>query len=327
MKKTLFSLLALLMLVVIATQSSFAFSNETNWYLHTDGYYYLSSSARTIDTSTIDNLSIEYALIDSKTGSITQDYRSVLIRKNDTLVVIVTVAGQSSNYKLIHNGVELYSVTSNLSGGTSSKVRYLASTAVEKVNVTFNVSGGQSQVSNLVVDKGTIINKPTDPTKNGYIFDGWFNEETLFDFTKPVTQNLVLTAKWILIDQEAPVPVETYSVTFNLNGGSNPGSSIKNLSNIVSGAKINSVIDPIRPGYEFLGWFTDDATKFDFETPVTKNLVLIAKWKQGTSVEPLPNPTPVEDVTNWFTDNLVYVVMGLVVIFGFSILFGSKKKR
>ncbi|KJY65137.1 RCC1 repeat domain protein, 2 domains [Bifidobacterium polysaccharolyticum] len=40
--------------------------------------------------------------------------------------------------------------------------------------------------------------RPADPTKDGYLFDGWFigNTSVAYDFNQPVTDNLTLTAKW-----------------------------------------------------------------------------------------------------------------------------------
>ena len=39
-----------------------------------------------------------------------------------------------------------------------------------------------------------------DPTRDSYQFDGWFIGQVAYDFSKPVTQNLTLTAKWTLKD-------------------------------------------------------------------------------------------------------------------------------
>ena len=39
-----------------------------------------------------------------------------------------------------------------------------------------------------------------DPVRDGYQFDGWFIGQVAYDFSKPVTQNLTLTAKWTLKD-------------------------------------------------------------------------------------------------------------------------------
>jgi len=62
--------------------------------------------------------------------------------------------------------------------------------------VTFNSNGG-STVNNITgVESGTTINKPADPTRNNHTFDGWFDGNTLFVFTTPITQNITLTARW-----------------------------------------------------------------------------------------------------------------------------------
>ena len=43
---------------------------------------------------------------------------------------------------------------------------------------------------------GRIQRPSPDPTREGYQFDGWFTGNIAYDFSKPVTQNLTLTAKW-----------------------------------------------------------------------------------------------------------------------------------
>ena len=37
--------------------------------------------------------------------------------------------------------------------------------------------------------------------------------------------------------------------------------------------------DPVRNGYWFAGWYTADGTLYDFETPVTEDFVLTARWR------------------------------------------------
>ena len=46
-------------------------------------------------------------------------------------------------------------------------------TAVTKYTVTFNVNGGSS-VSAQSVETGKLVTKPVDPTREGYIFAGWY---------------------------------------------------------------------------------------------------------------------------------------------------------
>jgi|GEM_PF-4318688 len=69
--------------------------------------------------------------------------------------------------------------------------------------VAFNAMGGSDVASQTVVSGGSAT-KPGDPTKSGFIFDGWYtsNDEgatlsdTAYDFTTAVTSNLTLYAKW-----------------------------------------------------------------------------------------------------------------------------------
>ena len=54
----------------------------------------------------------------------------------------------------------------------------------------------RSPVSALKVDKDGRIPKPADPTKEGYIFDGWYYNGELFDFNTKVTGDIKLEARW-----------------------------------------------------------------------------------------------------------------------------------
>lgn len=68
-------------------------------------------------------------------------------------------------------------------------------------SVGFNPDNGDP-VTSLIVDGGTAVAEPADPTKAGYTFDGWYNGTSAWTFTTPVTESMVLTAGWTRI----PVP-------------------------------------------------------------------------------------------------------------------------
>ena len=53
-----------------------------------------------------------------------------------------------------------------------------------------------------VLPSGTAALKPDDPTKDGYIFIGWYDGDTAYDFSQPVIGDITLTSKWIKIDSE-----------------------------------------------------------------------------------------------------------------------------
>ena len=69
--------------------------------------------------------------------------------------------------------------------------------------VTFDSNGG-SAVTAQTVPSGSTATKPADPTKDGYTFKGWYNDDTAYDFTAPVTANLTLVAQW----EEIPVIIK-----------------------------------------------------------------------------------------------------------------------
>jgi uncharacterized repeat protein (TIGR02543 family) len=91
------------------------------------------------------------------------------------------------------------SVTVSSSSGSSSTTYY---------KVTFNTNGGSSIDSISKVAKNTKITEPTDPTKDGYDFVGWFKDSSLtneFDFSSRITSSVTLYAKWSLDDDMGDV--------------------------------------------------------------------------------------------------------------------------
>ena len=63
--------------------------------------------------------------------------------------------------------------------------------------VTFDAANGTASTK-ATVKEGEAVAKPADPTKEYYIFDGWYNGDVAWNFnTGKVTANVTLTAKWI----------------------------------------------------------------------------------------------------------------------------------
>ncbi len=72
------------------------------------------------------------------------------------------------------------------------------STATPTYTAQFDTNGG-SAVDKVKTDKNGKIEKPADPTKEGYIFVGWYSDSKLtkpFDFSAELTANSTLYAKW-----------------------------------------------------------------------------------------------------------------------------------
>ena len=83
------------------------------------------------------------------------------------------------------------------------------------------------------------------------------------------------------------------TISFDSNGhGSAPSSQT-----VYSGYKATKPADPSASGYTFAGWYTDSActSTYDFNTAVTSNITLYAKWTVVSTTEPesdKPTETP-----------------------------------
>ena len=65
--------------------------------------------------------------------------------------------------------------------------------------ITFDTQGG-SKIEPIKIKAGATITLPNNPTKEGYIFDGWYLSDALveeFNITKTITGDITLYAKWI----------------------------------------------------------------------------------------------------------------------------------
>lgn len=141
--------------------------------------------------------------------------------------------------------------------------------ANKKYTITFDSDGG-SVVEKQIVKRGEKVNKPTDPTRDGYIFIEWDLGSSIYDFSAKVTRNLILKAVW----KEQEGGKVTYVVNFNTDGGNSISNQIINKDGTITKPQ-----DPVRDGYKFLGWYSNNVL-FDFSTPVTTNLELVAKWEK-----------------------------------------------
>ena len=251
-----------------------------------------------------------------------------------------------SNLKIFYNEGEVTStvevskyswgayVTVNLGKANGTPVVY---------TITFNSNDGTS-VESQNVNAGEKLTEPTPaPTKEGFTFDGWYEDSTFskkFDFNTPITDNMTLYAKWIenkytlTFDANggtgsmtpktdltgeytlpangftAPsgkqfkgwslttagetvtkvdmtenrtvyaiwedIPVVTYTVTFDVNGGTSVASQ-----NVNAGEKATEPTPaPTKEGFTFDGWYEDATlnTKFDFNTQIVSEITLYAKW-------------------------------------------------
>jgi len=106
--------------------------------------------------------------------------------------------------------------------------------------------------------------------------------------------------------------VTRYTVKFDTNGGSSVSSATVNKN-----AKVAEPKTPEKDGYTFGGWYTDKefAEKYDFESKVTKNFTLYAKWdkhddeQSSTDTHNCPSLAFDDlDITKWYHFDTDYVI-------------------
>lgn len=142
--------------------------------------------------------------------------------------------------------------------------------------VTFNTNGHGVSMR-VSVPYGGTVKKPKDPIDEGWTFGGWYTDRACtkeYDFSQKVYKNFTLFAKW------TETPSTPCVVSFDTNGrGKTPPSQT-----VAYGAKAKRPIMQIVPGWNLRGWYTEKEciNPYNFDTPVTENLSLYAKWARNT---------------------------------------------
>lgn len=90
----------------------------------------------------------------------------------------------------------------NLTNKANESITLYAVWEINSYDVTFDSQGG-STVDGKTIEYNALVEKPTNPTREGYTFGGWYKEAecaTVWDFDtdKMPAGNLTLYAKWIL---------------------------------------------------------------------------------------------------------------------------------
>lgn len=135
------------------------------------------------------------------------------------------------------------------------------------LEATFDPDNGES-IFTQTIDRGEKFTKPTStPEKKGYTFIGWYNGDEEYIFSTVPTGDVTLTAKW---------NINQYTVKFVSDHGSFADQTIEHGGTI----KTDELTIPPVEGYTFGGWYADETykTKFDFNTPITGNTKVYAKW-------------------------------------------------
>ena len=116
---------------------------------------------------------------------------------------------------------------------------------------TVTLKNGEDVTATITVEQGAAFdaNLPTNPSKRGYTFSGWYNGEDKLTEETVIDANITYTAKF---------EPNHYSIAFNANGGSG---SMQTLENVAYDEKVKlPKCTFTRDGYDFAGWTTSSSS-------------------------------------------------------------------
>ena len=190
-----------------------------------------------------------------------------------------------------------------------------------EISISFNSMGGSS-VQSITIEKGKPISLPTAPTKEGYVFDGWYYDEnysTAYKVSDTFTSNTTLYAKWnenkkqftniVFNDQTFSYDGTPHSLSISgCPEGTDVSFDIPNSQTLVGVYKITATLSKV--GYETKTYSATmtidkgiiDTSRFVFEdkefqqdgTP--KSLELIGDLPYGVTVEYINNNQTLDGV-------------------------------
>lgn len=159
-------------------------------------------------------------------------------------------------------------------------------------NVNYETNGGSTVADETVVN-GKTLAKPADPTKDGYVFVGWYADnafKTPFAFgLQPITADTTVYAQWAAKSDNDT----EYTVTLDANYDG--AEALAPLT--TKGGKVYDLPTLSRDGYTFNGWWISmdtDGEKLSYQYKdgmvLDANTTLYALWQQSVSGNKLSAP-------------------------------------
>lgn len=146
-----------------------------------------------------------------------------------------------------------------------------------QLEATFTADG-KTFAQPQTIDRGGKFTEPAKPPKENHTFAGWYNGDKEFKFDADTTNApnvLNLVAKW---------DINKYTVKFVSEHGSFEDQTIEHGKPIGT----DKPTIPTVEGFTFDGWYADEnrTIEFDFNTPITGDTKVYAKWEKNAPVLP-----------------------------------------
>lgn len=212
---------------------------------------------------------------------------------------------------------------------------------IRNCTAAYGYGGGISSLRNITIcgdafvrdctasqDKSSAMYlNPSNPADRAVIEGGTFRGNI---YASPYCTGMVAVTGGTF-DPGQPNGIPLYTVTFNSNGGSDVPEQIR------ANAAATKPADPTRSGYDFGGWYTDEAftTEYTFteSEKVTQALTLYAKWTKEAPKYYYYSPavgsadTTAKASPKTFDAGVgVYVGMAVLSVSGSAVVLGKKRK-
>ncbi len=147
----------------------------------------------------------------------------------------------------------------------------------QKHVVTF-VNNGSERYED--VEHGMTVAEPETPVWEDHDFLGWYNDDEKYDFTKAVTGNLTLTAKWRADanDNDIEDATEFHGTIVYMDGDM----ELEKFEDVLIGIKTPTIADPVKENHIFRGWDPAVAEKTAFAAD-GETITYTAQWLNDTN--------------------------------------------
>ena len=170
---------------------------------------------------------------------------------------------------------EVYDFTKPVTEDIELAALWKPETGITEYRVVFMAQGGRPEPPVQLVKSGDKAQRPADPAKEGFTFQGWnLRGGATYSFTEAVTQDIVLDAQW----QNNTPATKKYTVVFVANGGTFADGKNRMEFKVAEGSRVEEPAKPSRGvDFTFSGWMLRGAA-YDFTRTVKEDLVLEARW-------------------------------------------------
>lgn len=219
-----------------------------------------NAGAKSYDDTTNRYLRANGNLPDDVDGSIIIGFDSATEQRTASYTSEVTCAGKTIR---LESGTVRNGPVSNTIGAGESAIEYVGNGA----------TGGKYLYGTAKPGTTTTTASASQFTRTGYTFTGWNTKADVTGTAYNAGAAITYPAEGTTLTLYAQWKVSSHTVTFDANGGSTVASQT-----VDDKAKAKEPTST-RSGWTLDGWYLD-GVKYDFNTPVTRDITLKAGWRK-----------------------------------------------